>query len=196
MIEDRELDSWRQEWSRVAGLAPDFQRQVQQRIKLQDRQFLLGTLLTVVPFAGLLIFAGFLGRQASRLGTGWATGLCGLVAVCAGYRVWILRGSWRAQSQSIHAFVELWHRRVLARLRMLQIGIYVSVGWLVYCAALTAVNWATIRPNIMARPRDWLELLVASVLMQPVLWYGARWLRQRTLAELNEVEKLLEAINN
>lgn len=194
MIEDRELGIWREEWSRVAGLSPDFQRQVRQRIKLQDRRFLLGSLLTVVPFVGLLIFAGFLGRQASWLGTGWATGLCGLVIVCAGYRIWILRGTWRAETQSIHAFVELWHRRVLARLRLLRIGIYVSVGWLVYCAVLTAANWATIRPNIMAHPSDWWELLVASVFMQPVIWFGARWLRRRNLAELKEVKRLLEAI--
>jgi hypothetical protein len=35
-----------------------------------------------------------------------------------------------------------------------------------------------------------LLLLVACVLMQPVLWYGAAWFRRRRLAELNEVKKI------
>jgi hypothetical protein len=28
--------------------------------------------------------------------------------------------------------------------------------------------------------------------MQPVLWFGAMWLRRRKVAELNEVTRLLE----
>ena len=42
-----------------------------------------------------------------------------------------------------------------------------------------------------AHPKDWVELLVACVLMQPVLWFWAAWLRRCKLAELNELEKIL-----
>lgn len=196
MTEDRELDIWRGEWSRVAGPSPDFQRQVQQKIKSQERRFLLGNLLTAVAFVGLLIFAGFLRHQASWLGKGWAIGICVLVFVSAGYRLWILRGTWRAETKSIHAFAQLWHRRVLARLRLLRISIYVALGWIIFCAALTAANWATIRLDVIAHPRDWLVVMVASVLMQPVIWFWAAWLRRRKLVELNEVKKLLEEIDD
>jgi len=55
-------------------------------------------------------------------------------------------------------------------------------------------NWATIRFEVMAHPRDWLELLVASVLMQPVIWFWAAWLHCRKVAELNEVTAFLEEI--
>jgi len=194
MTEDRELDLWREQWSSIAGPSPELRHQVQERIKLQDRQFLIGNLLTAVAFVGMLIFAVYLSHQASWLGKGWATGVCVLVFVSAGYRIWILRGTWRAETQSIHAFVELWHRRVLARLRLLRIAIYVSIGWIVSCAALTAANWATIRLDVMTHPRDWLELIVACVLMQPVIWFWAAWLRRRKVAELNEVRRLLEEI--
>jgi hypothetical protein len=34
------------------------------------------------------------------------------------------------------------------------------------------------------------EVLVACVIMQPVIWYWAAWLRRRKLAELKEVKKL------
>lgn len=195
MIEEREFDNWREEWSRVARPSPDFQRQVRQRIKLQDRQFLAGNLLTAVVFAGMLIFAVFLKHQASWLGKGWTTGVCVLVLVSAGYRIWILRGAWRAETQSIHAFLELWQRRVLARLRLLRIAAYVSAGWIAFCAALTVANWAIIGLNVKAHPKDWLEVMVASVLMQPVIWFWAAWLRRRKLAELNQVKKLLKEMS-
>jgi len=192
MTEDRELDLWREQWTSVAGQSPEFQRQVQKRIKLEDRRFWLGNLLTAAVFAGMLIFAVYLSHQASWLGRGWATGVCVLVFVSVTYRLWILRRTWRAQTQSIRAFVELWHRRALARIRLLRISIYLSVGWIIFCAVLTTVNWATIRRDVMAHPTDWLELMVATVLMQPVLWFGAMWLRRRKVAELNEVTRVLQ----
>jgi hypothetical protein len=91
--------------------------------------------------------------------------------------------------------VELWHKRVAARIRLLRISIYLSLGWIISCAALTAANWATIGQDVNAHPKDWVELLVACVLMQPVFWYGAAWLRRRKLAELNEVKQILDEMD-
>jgi Na+/melibiose symporter-like transporter len=195
MIEDRERDIWRERWGSVAEPPAEFQRKVQQRIKRQDRRFVLGNLLTVIVFLGILIFALLMRHQSSWMGTGWATGLCVLVFISAGYRVWVLRRTWRPQTQSTRAFVELWHKRVAARIRLLRIAIYVSLGWIIFCVALTAANWTTIGQNVRAHPKDWVELLVACVLMQPVLWYGAAWLRRRKLAELNEVKKILDEMD-
>lgn len=195
MIEDRELDIWREQWSRVAEPPAELQRKVQQRIKRQDRRFVLGNLLTAIAFLGILIFAAFMRHQSSWMGTGWAIGICVLVLVSAGYRVWGLRGTWRPQTQSTRGFVELWHKRVTARIRLLRISIFVSLGWIIFCAALTAVNWATIGQDVRAHPTDWVEVLVACVLMQPVIWYWAAWLRRRKLAELNEVQKVLDEMD-
>lgn len=193
MIEDRELDSWRAQWSGVAAEPSlELQRRIRRRAKEQDRRFVLGNLLTVILFAGILIFAVFVRQQASSLGTGWATGICVLVLVSAGYRLWFLRGTWRAETQSTRGFVELWQRRVLARLGLLRISIFVSIGWMISCAALVAANWKTIEPNI----KEWEEVLVASVLMQPVIGFWAAWLRRRKLVELDEVKKILEEIND
>jgi hypothetical protein len=148
--------------------------------------------MTVLAFVGLLIFAGFMRRQSSWMGTGWATAICVLVFVSTAYRVWALRGTWRAETQSTRAFLELWRRRVVARIRLLRISIYISVGWILACAALTVANWATIGTDVKAHPRDWLGLLIACVLMQPVIGYWAAWLRRRKLAELREVERILD----
>jgi Na+/melibiose symporter-like transporter len=195
MIEDRELDTWREQWSGIAEPPAEFQRKVQQRIKRENRRFVLGNLLTVIAFLGILIFARFVRHQSSLMGTGWATGICVLVFVSAGYRVWGLRGTWRPQTQSIRAFVELWHKRVAARIRLLRISIYVSLGWIIFCAALTAANWTTIGQDARVHPKDWVEVLVACVLMQPVIWYWAAWLRRRKLVELNEVKQILDEMD-
>ena len=63
---------------------------------------------------------------------------------------------------------------------------------MISCAALVAANWKTIEPNI----KEWEEVLVASVLMQPVIGFWAAWLRRRKLVELDEVKKILEEIND
>jgi hypothetical protein len=195
MSEDLELDTLREQWSRIAHPPAEFQRNIHRRIKRQDRRFVLENLLTAIAFLGMLILALFVRHQSSSMGTGWATGLCVLVFVSAGYRVWVLRGTWRPQTQSTRAFVELWHKRVAARIRLLRISICVSVGWIIFCGVLTAANWTTIGQDVRAHPGDWEELLVACVLMQPVIWYWAAWLRRRKLAELNEVRKTLDEID-
>ncbi len=196
MSEDRELDIWRDQWSGVAEPLVGFRHRIQQRIKRQDRRFVLGNVLTGIAFLGMLIFALFLRHQSSSMGTGWATGICALVFVSVGLRVWVLRRTWRPQTQSTRAFAELWHKRVAARIRLLRISIYLSLGWIIFCAALAAADWATIGQDVRAHPKNWEELLVACVLMQPVLWFGAVWLRRRKLAELNEVNKVLDEIKD
>src|ERR1700693_163295 len=196
MIEDRELDTWREQWSSVAEPPADFQRNVHQKIKRQDRRFVLGNFLTVIAFLGILIFALYMRRQSSWMGTGWATGICVLVFVAAGCRVWALRRTWRPETQSTRAFVELWHKRATARIRLIRISIYLSLGWIIFCAVLTAANWGTIGQDVRALPKDWIALLAVCVLMQPVLlWYGAVWFRRRKLAELSEVEKILDEMD-
>jgi hypothetical protein len=168
---------------------------VKKRIKVQDRRFWLGNLLALSAFAGMLTLAFYqLSHQASRLEKGQATGVCVLLFVAVTCRLWISRGTWRAETQSVRAFMELWRRRVLARIRGLQIAIYLAIGWLVFCAALAAANWATIRLEVMAHPTEYLAMMVVIVVMLPVIWFGAMWFRRRKVAELNEVTRLLEEI--
>src|ERR1700693_3792006 len=144
MIEDRELDTWREQWSSVAEPPADFQRNVHQKIKRQDRRFVLGNFLTVIAFLGILIFALYMRHQSSWMGTGWATSICVLVFVSGGIRIWVLRRTCHPETQSPRAFVELWYKRVAARIRLLRISTYLSIGWLIFCAALMAVNWSII----------------------------------------------------
>lgn len=194
MIEDRELENWREEWTAGAAPLQDLQRKVREKIARQDRRFVVGNVVTSIAFVGILIFAVFMRSQTGWMGAGWATGICVLMVVSVVLRLWTLRGAWRAESQSTRAFAELWRKRVHARIRLLRVSIYVSVGWLMFCAALTAINWPVIGKDVKARPTEWIELLVLCVLMQPVIWYWATWLRRRKLAELDEVERILDGM--
>ena len=193
--EDHELDLWREQWSGVAQPSPEFQRQVHKRIKAQDRRFWLGNLLAVAAFVGMLILAVYqLSHDTSRLERGQATGVCVLLFVAVACRLWIMRGTWRAETQSIRAFMRLWHRRVLAQIRGLQIGIYLAIGWLGFGAVLVASNWATIRLEVTPNPIACLVVMVVIALVLPVIWFGAMWFRRRKVAELDEVTRLLEGI--
>jgi hypothetical protein len=62
----------------------------------------------------------------------------------------------------------------------------------VFCAALAAANWATIRLELMGHPAVYLAMMLVIVLVLRVIWFGAMWLRRRKVAELNEVTRLLE----
>jgi len=193
MTEDREVDLWREQWSGVAPLSPDFLRQVQKRIKVQARRFWLGNLLAVAAFVGTLILAFYqLSPYTSKFEKGQATGVCVLLFVAVTCRLWLMRGTWRAETQSTRAFVELWQRRVLSRIRGLQIGTYIAIGWLVFCAGLAAANWSTLRIQFMGHPTALFAMMLVIVLMLPVIWLGVTWFRRRKVAELNEVTKLLE----
>ena len=200
MIEDRELDAWREQWTNVAkpsaNFQRDFQRKVQQRIKRHNRRFMLGNIFTAIAFLGILIFAVYMRHQATWMGTGWSTSVGVLVFVAVSLRIWVLRRTWRPEAQSTRAFVELWRKRVEARIRLLRISTYLSIGWLIFCAALMANNWPIIGQDFRAHPKSWIVLLVVCVLMQPVmLWYGAGWLRRRKLAELHEVKQILNEMD-
>ena len=191
MIEGHELDGWKQQWAEAGKPSPDFQSKIRRRIARENRRFVVGNVASAIPFLGILLFAVFMRSQASWMGTGWAAGLCVLVSVLIALRLWTMRGTWRAETQSTRAFAELWRKRAQARLRLLRISIYASAGWLAFCAVLTAVNWPVIGRDVKTRPTDWIELLVLCVVMQPVIWYWARCLRRRKQAELEEVQKIL-----
>jgi hypothetical protein len=193
MTEDREVDLWREQWSGVAPLSPEFLRQVQKRIKVQDRRFWLGNLLAVAALVGTLILAFYqLSHYTSRFEKGEATGVCVLLFVAVTCRLWLMRGTWRAETQSTRAFVELWRRRVLSRIRGLQIGTYIAIGWLVFCALLAVANWSTVRLELMGHPTVDLAMMLVIAVMLPVIWLGVMWLRSRKVRELNEVTRLLE----
>lgn len=193
MIEDQELDAWREQWGGVAGPLPDL-RQIQRKIKRQQLNFVLDNLLAAVGFVASLIVMVF-ARQGGLLGTGWLDGVCVLLFLAAGYGLWAKRGTWRAETQSTLASVELWQRRVSAKIRAIRVASYATPGLIVFAALLLVANWAAIGPELKAHPAK-LALLMVNVLMLPAIFFWLAWYRRRKLAELNEVNKILDEMRS
>lgn len=191
MTDKFELEAWREQWSSIAQPSPEARRNLQKKIQRQDRRFLLGNMLAAVVFLGILLYAFLDRRQSAWMGTGWTTALCCLVCVSFACRLWAQRGTWRAEAQTTRAFLELWQRRVQARLRSLRMAIYISCGWLFCCVALNIANWKTVGPVFRSNPWSMAGLLVVAAAMQPVIFGGAMWLRRRKLAELEQVNEAL-----
>lgn len=197
MIEDRELDTWREQWGSVAEPLPEMQHQIQRKIKRQNMRFVLSNLVAAIAFVAVLIVGVAVVRQeASRWRVGGAVGMIIFVSVCAAYRLWVQRGTWRPETESTCAFVELWHGRVVARIRLLRLASYLVPGWIVFCAALAIVNWTTIVPEIKAHPGRWLAELIAILLFLAAAMFWLVWYRRHNRAELNEVKRILDEMKN
>jgi len=193
VTEDRELDIWREQWRSVADPLPEIQR----KIKRQNLRFVISNVAAAILLLAILIFVMWAVRQnPSRLRIGWAAGIFVLVFVSAGYRLWVQRGTWRAESQSTRAFVELRHRRLTARLRLIRMAHYLLPAWLMFCAVLAAANWTTIGPDVRAHPTDWLWVLGSVFFMTLGSFLGLAWFRRRKRAELRRVEKTLEEMKD
>lgn len=200
MMEDRELETWREQWhgadARLAAIPAQLAR-VHKKIKRQNLWFILSNLLAAVIAVVAGVFALFAVRQEpSSLRISWAAGVFVLVIVTVSYRLRMQRRTWRAEAQSTRGFVELWQRRVRAKLRMILVGMYLLCLWLVFCGVLFAANWSRFGPDIHAHPRDWQVTTGALVLLIAGSFWFLAWHRRRKIAELDEVEGLLRELND
>lgn len=194
MIEDQELDTWREQWGGVAEPLPEL-RQIQGKIKRQQLIFVLENLLAAIAFVASLIVMMFARQDRALLRTGWVEGICVLLFLAAGYGLWLKRGTWRAETQSTRAAVELWQRRVSAKIRELRVAAYGTPGLIGFSALFFVANWSTIGPELKAHPAKW-ALLMVNVLMLPAIFFWLAWYRRRKLAELNEINKILDEMRD
>jgi hypothetical protein len=195
MISENEFDSWRAQWIAGTPPLPELKR-IRKKIKFQQVRFVLENIAAALAFTGGVVFAFFLHRQQSELGTGWAAGVGALMSLVIALRLWMQRGTWRAQSESTRAFVELWGARVAARIRLLRLTSLIVPVWLLFCALLTWFNWNTMSPDFKAHPWQALGLLAGSLLVLPAIFVFRAWFLRRSEAEMNEVKKILDEMTN
>jgi hypothetical protein len=193
MTEDRELETWREQWCSVAEPLPELHK----KIKHQNLFFVISNIAAGLTFVAALIFATWAVRQEpSRLRISWAVGIGVLVFVCAGYRIWAQRGTWHSEAQSTRAFVELWHRRLVTKIRLIRMAFYLISVWIVFCGLLAAANWSVIGPDVHAHPTDWLRDIGILIVGLVGVFVWLTWYRQRKLARLDEVKKLLDGMKD
>ncbi len=190
MIQDQELENLREQWGHLAEPLPEIRR-IRERIKRQERRFILGNVLAAASFLFGLYLAFYIKQHESVLGTGFAAGAVVFLCISAAYRLWAQRGTWRAEAQSTNAFLELWQRRVIARIRALRAVIYLGAAWILACIVLGIANWGTLGPNLKSHPAAWIFTLVVNLFALAALFALVAWLRRRKIAELSEVTKLI-----
>ncbi|HKF51949.1 MAG TPA: hypothetical protein VKB26_06530 [Candidatus Acidoferrales bacterium] len=190
MTQDREIENWREQWGSLAEPLPET-RLIREKIKRQERRFILDNVRETVAVLVGLYLAFYVKQHEYLLGTGFGIAVCVVIFVSAGYQIWFQRGVWRAEAQSTRAFLELWQRRVVAKIRILRFGVYLSVVWIFVCIALGIANWGTLGPNLKSHPASWIVTLIASLFGLPAIFAWATWLKRRKVAELNEVTKIL-----
>ena len=190
MIQDREFENWREQWDSLAETLPET-RLIREKIKRQDRRFILDNAVEAAGFLFGLYLAFYIKQHEYLLGTGFAAGVVIVLCVAVAFRLWFQRGTWRAEAQSTRAFLELWRKRVIAKIRVLRFSVYLSVVWIVACIALGLANWKTLGPNLKSHPAVWIVTLIANLFGLPALFAWITWLKRRKIAELNEVTKIL-----
>jgi hypothetical protein len=194
MMKDQELDTWREQWGAVGEPLPEL-GQIQRKIKRQQLSFVLENLLAAIAFVASLIFLMFVRQDRTLLATGWVDAVSLLLFVAAAYSLWAKRGTWRADTQSTRASVELWQRRVNAKIRALRVARYATPGLIVFAALLLVANWASVGAELKAHPAKRM-LLTANVLMLPPVFFWLAWYRRRKMAELSEINKILDEMRD
>jgi len=191
MIQDQEFENWREQWNKSAEPLPETRR-IREKIKRQEHRFILDNVRDAVAVLVGLYLAFYVKQHEYVLGTGFGIAVCIVVFVSAGYQIWFQRGTWRAETQSTRAFLELWRKRVIAKIRILRFSAHLSVTWIFVCIALGLANWGTLGPNLKSHPASWIVTLIANLFGLPALFAWATWLKRRKLAELNEITGLLD----
>jgi len=190
MISDQEFENWRERWTNSAEPLPET-RLIRETIKRQERRFILDNLLQALSFLFGLYLAFYIWQHEYLLGTGFAAGVVVFLFMGVGWRLWVQRDTWRAETQSTRSFLELWRRRVNAKIRILRFSVYLGIAWIFACVVLGMANWGTLGPQLRSHPSAWIVTLVVNLFALPVLFAWVIWLKRRKLAELNEATKIL-----
>jgi hypothetical protein len=190
-MEDRELQTWQKEWRNATEPLPE----IQKKIKRQNRGFVLGnTGAALAFFGGLALSVVAVRQEPSPERIAWAVGIWVLAFVSGGYRLWNQRGTWRAATQSTRAFVELAHKRTVAKLRSIRFSFYAIGAWAIFCAVLTAWRWNALFPEFHAHLAEYVGALGGSLLMFVAAFLYLAWYQRRKTTELEQTKRILEAM--
>lgn len=189
MMEDLELKSWQAEWRE--GTAP--LAEINRKLKRQSRFFFLSNLVAALAFfGGLALTVAVVRREPSPERVAWAVGIWILAFVCAGYRLWTQRGTWRPATQSTRAFVELSQKRAIAQLRSVRLAFYLIPAWIAFCSAIVAWRWNVFSSDIRAHPADYWLALGAILLMVGLAFLYLAWVQRRKRRAAEEARRLLD----
>lgn len=174
MTTDTELQTWQQEWRDHTEPLPEWKR----KIRRQN----LWTAAAIVALCLCLAFATLWAwRSRTSFAIGFAVGLWVASTVAGSYAWWVRRGAWRPTAQTTLAYMELLHRRAVAKARQLRFSFYFLLLAILGFAGFMAWDWKGIKVRDVA--------IVAALAMELFFFrhYG-----QRKRREIEETKKLIE----
>jgi hypothetical protein len=183
MTNVKELDwetlgaAWREQHP-IAVLPPN----LASRLHRQTWLMWATTSTEVLLFAGLAVFTWWYAGDSpspARLGL---LGLMWFLNIGIGaFSLWNRRGSWRAEAETTKAFVDLLHRRAVAKVRVAR---FVRLAVLLQAAVVVALVWLDSMPgSSMDRLRSATALAMA-IAVAYLVW--SAWFERRALRELEE----------
>ena len=179
MSRDAELEIWQREWRDQTEPLPALKK----KIKRQN----VRTVVAVVVIAVLLAFSTTqaLLRHGSFM-SGLATGLWFASLLLGSYGWRVRRGSWKPTAQTTQAYVELAHKRVVAKARTLRFAFYFLLTATTLYAGFVAWSWkATSEKPLLA-------LVLAGMIIE---LFVLRHFAQRKRGEIEETGRLMEQTN-
>jgi high-affinity Fe2+/Pb2+ permease len=172
---DMELASWKQEWREQTEHLPD----VRKKIKRQDRRTMTAIVLACVCMVLSAIAAW---RVHTAFFYGLAAGLWSSCLIMGVYAWRVRRGTWKPAAQTTAAYIELWHRRAVARERIARFAFRFLLIALVLYAGFAAWNWKSLSP---------LSGVILAAIAVELFWL--RHIAQKRRQEIETTEKLLQS---
>jgi hypothetical protein len=172
---DTELATWQQEWRAQTEQLPD----VRKKIRRQDRQTMIAIALAGVCMV-LSVLAAW--RTHRAFYSGLAAGIW-FSCLTMGAYVWrVRRGTWKPAAQTTVAYIELWHKRAVAKERIARFAFRFLFAATILYASFVTWTWK----DFSAASAAILAILVAELFLFDHI---ARKKRQ----EIKTTQKLLES---
>lgn len=113
MTSDTELQNWKEEWRERTGPLPQWKARIRrQNLWMAGSAALLGV--------ALALSTGWALRAGGSFAAGLASGMWLATVALGGYGWWVRRGAWKPGAQTTLAYMELAHRRAVAKARQLR----------------------------------------------------------------------------
>lgn len=174
MTADTELENWKQEWGERTGPLPQWQTRIR-------RQNLWTAAAAVTLGVGLTLATAWAAQARTSFTAGLAVGMWLATLVLGSGAWWLRRGAWKPNAQTTLAYMELAHRRAVAKARQLQLSFYLLLSAILLLAIIAAWNWKA--PSMR-------DLAILAVLGFELIYL--RRFRQRKQREAERTRKLID----
>jgi len=171
---DNELETWKQEWRDRTEPLPEWKTKIK-------RQNLWMTAAAMGTGVCLVLSTLWAVEARSSFAAGLAVGMW-LTTVIAGSYTWrVWQGAWKPSAQTTLAYMELAHRRALAKARQLRFSFYFLLVSTVLLALFLTWNAKALAARDVA--------IVAALGIELVFF---RQLRRRKQREAEQMKKLID----